>query len=174
MTVDELLMLDHGRTARPHARPFLVADLPFGSYEAIRRSGRSHTAQRFVKEAARDAVKLERGGTPRREPAPSSKPASPSWATSGSPRRRPPHWAATRPRASTADHGERDRARRLALQAAGCFAIVVEAVPAAVAELLVGALRSPPSASAPARDRRPGPRVARPARHPFGGTHVRR
>jgi 3-methyl-2-oxobutanoate hydroxymethyltransferase len=61
VTTDELLTL--ARAVRRGLRtPFMVGDLPFGSYEesdeqAIR------TAMRFVKEAGCDAVKLERGGT---------------------------------------------------------------------------------------------------------------
>ncbi len=42
--------------------PLLVGDLPFGSYEASDEQAIA-TAQRFVKEAGCDAVKLERGGT---------------------------------------------------------------------------------------------------------------
>ena len=42
--------------------PLLVGDLPFGSYEASNEEAIRH-AQRFVKEAGCDAVKLERGGS---------------------------------------------------------------------------------------------------------------
>ncbi len=42
--------------------PLLVGDLPFGSYEASDELAIA-TAQRFIKEAGCDAVKLERGGT---------------------------------------------------------------------------------------------------------------
>ena len=40
----------------------MVGDLPFGSYEA-RNEHAIESAQRFVKEAGCDVVKLERGGT---------------------------------------------------------------------------------------------------------------
>src|SRR5205807_8695715 len=42
--------------------PLLIGDLPFGSYEGSNEQAVA-TAQRFVKEAGCDAVKLERGGT---------------------------------------------------------------------------------------------------------------
>ena len=61
VTVEELLILTKAvRRGLSHA--FLVADLPFGSYEASDRDA-VHTAQRFVKEGGADAVKIERGGT---------------------------------------------------------------------------------------------------------------
>src|SRR3954468_5392975 len=60
VTVDELLML--ARAVRRGLRtPMLVGDLPFGSYEASDEQA-IRTAQRFVKEAGCDAVKLEGGG----------------------------------------------------------------------------------------------------------------
>jgi 3-methyl-2-oxobutanoate hydroxymethyltransferase len=61
VSTEEMLMLASA-VRRGLTTPFLVGDLPFGSYEesdavAVR------TAQRFVKEAGCDAVKLERGGS---------------------------------------------------------------------------------------------------------------
>ena len=56
--------------------PFLVGDLPFGSYEVSDEQAIA-TAQRFVKEAGCDAVKLEGGGAVGRSaPARSCAPAS--------------------------------------------------------------------------------------------------
>src|SRR5919199_924568 len=59
-TIDEMLMLA-GAARRGLTTPLLVGDLPFGSYEASDELAIA-TAQRFVKEAGCDAVKLERGG----------------------------------------------------------------------------------------------------------------
>ena len=60
VSVDELLMLT--RAVRRGLRtPLLIGDLPFGSYEASDEQAML-TAQRFVKEAGCDAIKLEGGG----------------------------------------------------------------------------------------------------------------
>ena len=61
VTVEEMLMLTRA-VRRGLASALLVADLPFGSYEASDADA-VRTAQRFVKEGGADAVKLERGGT---------------------------------------------------------------------------------------------------------------
>ena len=60
ISVDELLMLA-AAVRRGLRTPLLVGDLPFGSYE-ISDAQAIATAQRFVKEAGCDAIKLEGGG----------------------------------------------------------------------------------------------------------------
>ncbi|HEV2775824.1 MAG TPA: 3-methyl-2-oxobutanoate hydroxymethyltransferase, partial [Solirubrobacteraceae bacterium] len=60
VALDEMLML--ARAVRRGLRtPFLVGDLPFGSYEMSDEQAVA-TALRFVKEAGCDAIKLEGGG----------------------------------------------------------------------------------------------------------------
>ena len=61
VSVDEMLMLA-AAARRGLTSPMLVGDLPFGSYEVSNEQAIA-TAQRFVKEAGCDAVKLERGGS---------------------------------------------------------------------------------------------------------------
>jgi 3-methyl-2-oxobutanoate hydroxymethyltransferase len=57
ITLDE--MLSHCRAAaRGASRPFLVGDLPFGSYE-VSATQAVTTAMRFLKEGNMDSVKLE-------------------------------------------------------------------------------------------------------------------
>ena len=57
VTVDDMLV--HCRAvARGARRPFLIADLPFGSYEASPTQA-VHTAIRFLKHGNMDAIKLE-------------------------------------------------------------------------------------------------------------------
>ena len=95
VTTDELLMLCRA-VRRGLTTPFLVGDLPFGSYEASDEQA-IETAQRFIKEAGCDAVKIEcapgagRGDRPRGHPRDGARRASP--------RRPPPRSAATVPRA---------------------------------------------------------------------------
>ena len=61
VTLDELLMLASA-VRRGLSTPLLVGDMPFGSYEVSNEQAIAN-AQRFIKEAGCDAVKLERGGT---------------------------------------------------------------------------------------------------------------
>jgi 3-methyl-2-oxobutanoate hydroxymethyltransferase len=130
VTVDELIML--ASAARRGLRtPLLIGDLPFGSYEASDEQA-INTAQRFVKEAGCDAVKLEGGGT--------SVQRARAIVAAGIPVMG--HVGLT-PQTSTALGGYRAQGRTaqraldvaddtLALQEAGCFAVVFEAIPAAV------------------------------------------
>lgn len=138
ITVEELLVLT--RAVRRGLRSaLLVADLPFGSYEASDADA-VHTAQRFVKEGGADAVKLERGGTSvDRARAIVAAGISvvghigltPQTATA---------LGGYRAQGRTTDQAERLVQAAVALQRAGCFAIVLEAVPAAVTELIVARL----------------------------------
>ena len=61
VSTEEMLMLA-AAVRRGCRSPLVVGDLPFGSYEASDELAIA-TAQRFIKEAGCDAVKLERGGT---------------------------------------------------------------------------------------------------------------
>ncbi|HET9103120.1 MAG TPA: 3-methyl-2-oxobutanoate hydroxymethyltransferase [Solirubrobacteraceae bacterium] len=136
VTTDELLVL--ARAVRRGLRtPFMVGDLPFGSYEESDQQAVA-TAMRFVKEAGCDAVKLERGNEV-------SVARARAIVQSGIPVMG--HVGLT-PQTSTALGGYRAQGRdtaaaariaaeAMALQAAGCFSIVFEAIPAAVtAELM--------------------------------------
>jgi 3-methyl-2-oxobutanoate hydroxymethyltransferase len=141
VSVDEMLMLS-AAVRRGLRTPFLVADLPFGSYEASDEQAVA-TAQRFVKEAGVDAVKLEGGGTSVRR--------ARAVVDAGIPVQG--HVGLT-PQTATALGGYRAQGRTarraldvardaLALQEAGCFSIVFEAIPAAVSELLMERIEIP-------------------------------
>ncbi len=141
VSTDEMLML--AAAARRGLRtPLLIGDLPFGSYEASDEQAIA-TAQRFVKEAGCDAVKLERGGT--------SVQRAHAIVESGIPVMG--HVGLT-PQTATALGGYRAQGRSaaaalalardaLALQEAGCFAIVFEAIPAAVSDAVMPHLEIP-------------------------------
>jgi 3-methyl-2-oxobutanoate hydroxymethyltransferase len=141
VSTDEMLMLA-AAVRRGLTTPLLVGDLPFGSYEGSDEQAVA-TAQRFVKEAGCDAVKLERGGT--------SVGRAKAIVDSGIPVMG--HVGLT-PQTATALGGHKAQGRTaeqaiqvaqdsLALQEAGCFAIVFEAIPDAVAAEVVGRLRIP-------------------------------
>jgi 3-methyl-2-oxobutanoate hydroxymethyltransferase len=142
VSLEEMLMLT-AATRRGLATPLLVADLPFGSYEASDEQA-VLSAQRFVKEAGAKAVKLEGGG-----PASVSRVAA--IVAAGIPVMG--HVGLT-PQSATALGGRRAQGRTAAraldvarqaraLEAAGCFAIVFEAIPAAVATELTTHLGIP-------------------------------
>src|SRR3954447_4168515 len=131
--LDELLVLAKA-TRRGLKTPFLVGDLPFGSYE-ISDEQAVETAFRFVKEAGCDAVKLEGGG-------PTSVARARAIVNAGIPVMG--HVGLT-PQTATALGGYKAQGRSaeagakvareaLALQEAGCFSIVFEAIPSALTE----------------------------------------
>lgn len=134
VTVDEMLMLTRA-VRRGLRRSFLVADLPFGSYEAADADA-VHTAQRFVKEGGADAVKLERGGTSIDRARAIVAAGIPVMGHIGLTPQAVTSLGGYKVQGRTADQAEQLVRDALRLQDAGCFAIVIEAVPAAVTELL--------------------------------------
>ncbi len=141
VTLDEMLMLS-AAARRGLTTPLLVGDLPFGSYEASNRRAVA-SAQRFVKEAGCDAVKLERG----RESAERAR----AIVEAGVPVMG--HVGLT-PQTATALGGYRSQGRTaeralevahdaLALQEAGCFAIVFEAIPSELTDAIMPRIEVP-------------------------------
>jgi 3-methyl-2-oxobutanoate hydroxymethyltransferase len=141
VTMDEMIFMTHA-VARAVRQPIVVGDMPFGSYQ-VSDEDAVRNAVRFVKEAGADAVKLEGAGR--------MLPRVRAIVESGIPL--VGHIGLT-PQSATALGGYRaqgrhaEAARRLyddalALQEAGAFAIVLEAVPAAVAERISQALTIP-------------------------------
>jgi 3-methyl-2-oxobutanoate hydroxymethyltransferase len=141
VTTDELLMLAKA-VRRGLVTPLMIGDMPFGSYEASSEEA-IHNAQRFIKEAACDAVKIERGGT--------SVERARALVGAGIPVMG--HVGLT-PQTATALGGYRSQGRTaeralgvlqdaLALQEAGCFAIVFEAIPSALTEAIMPRMEIP-------------------------------
>lgn len=138
VTVEELLVLT--RAVRRGLRSaLLVADLPFGSYEASDADA-VRTAQRFVKDGGADAVKLERGGTSVDRARAIVAAGIPVVGHIGLTPQAATALGGYRAQGRTADQAERLARDALDLQEAGCFAIVLEAVPTAVTELIVARL----------------------------------
>jgi 3-methyl-2-oxobutanoate hydroxymethyltransferase len=140
--LDDMLVL--ARAARRGlATPLLIGDLPFGSYEVSDEQAIT-TAMRMVKEAGCDAVKLEGGGE-------SSVKRAHAIVSAGIPVMG--HVGLT-PQTSTALGGWKAQGRTAAaaakiasearaLQQAGCFALVFEAIPSAVSDELMALIEIP-------------------------------
>lgn len=136
VTLEEILMLARA-TRRGLRTPLLVGDLPFGSYEVSDEQAVT-TAMRFVKEAGCDAVKLEGGG-------PTSTARAQAIVRAGIPVMGhvglTPQTATAlggyRAQGRSAGQAERIAREALALQAAGCFSMVFEAIPSAVTDELM-------------------------------------
>jgi 3-methyl-2-oxobutanoate hydroxymethyltransferase len=148
--MDEMVMLASA-VRRGLRTPLLVGDLPFGSYQVSDQQA-IESAARFVKEARCDAVKIEMAGvsgvlSDKRESVSRAR----AIVSAGIPLMG--HVGLT-PQSSAALGGYRAQGRTareavqvaddaLALQEAGCFAIVFEAVPAGVTETIVQRMEVP-------------------------------
>jgi 3-methyl-2-oxobutanoate hydroxymethyltransferase len=148
--MDEMVML--ASAVRRGARtPLVIGDLPFGSYQSSNELA-VQSAVRYLKEARCDAVKLEMAGV---SGGVADKGESVARAraivSAGIPVMG--HVGLT-PQSASALGGYRTQGRTmqtavqvaddaLALQDAGCFAIVFEAVPAAVTEVIMDRMRVP-------------------------------
>jgi 3-methyl-2-oxobutanoate hydroxymethyltransferase len=138
---DELLMLAQA-VRRGLSTPLMIGDMPFGSYEASNEEA-IRSAQRFVKEAGCDAVKIERGGTSVERAAALVGAGIPVMGHVG-----------LTPQTATALGGYRSQGRTaeralsvlhdaLALQDAGSFAIVFEAIPSPLTEAIMPRMEIP-------------------------------
>src|SRR5947208_8959776 len=141
VSTDEMLMLA-AAVRRGLETPLLVGDLPFGSYEASDEQAVT-TAQRFVKEAGCDAVKLERGGTSAERARAIVQSGIPVMGHVGLTPQTATALGGYRAQGRTSDRALRVAQDVLALQDAGCFSLVFEAIPAAVATELMPRLAVP-------------------------------
>src|SRR5579864_8759157 len=141
VSVDEMLILASA-VRRGLSTPLLVGDLPFGSYEASDEQAIA-TAQRFVKEAGCDAVKLEGGGTSAERARAIVQAGIPVMGHVGLTPQTATALGGYRTQGRTAQRAHAVARDALALQEAGCFSIVFEAIPAAVAALVTEMLAIP-------------------------------
>jgi 3-methyl-2-oxobutanoate hydroxymethyltransferase len=141
ISTDEMLMLSCA-VRRGLRTPLLVGDLPFGSYESSDEQAIS-TAQRFIKEAGCDAVKLERGGTSVQRARAIVDAGIPVMGHVGLTPQTATALGGYRAQGRTAEQAIAVARDAVALEQAGCFSVVLEAIPAAVAEEVVARLEIP-------------------------------
>lgn len=141
VTMDEMLVYTRG-VRRAVRRALVVADMPFGSYQTDEQTGIAN-AIRFVKEAGAEAVKLEGGrertGLVRRLTAAEIPVMGHIGLTPQSVHR----MGGYKVQGKTTAAMEELRTDALALEDAGCFAIVLEGVPRELARLITEELQIP-------------------------------
>jgi 3-methyl-2-oxobutanoate hydroxymethyltransferase len=141
VTLDELLMLA-AAVRRGLSTPLLVGDMPFGSYEASNELAIS-SAQRFVKEAGVDAVKLERGGSSVERTRAIVDAGIPVMGHVGLTPQNATALGGYRSQGRTAERALEVMRDALGLQEAGAFSIVFEAIPAPLSEAIMPRMRIP-------------------------------
>ncbi len=140
--LDDMLVLARA-VRRGLVTPLMIGDLPFGSYE-ISDEQAIATSMRMVKEAGCEAVKLEGGGETSVKRARAIVSAGiPVMGHVGLTPQTATALGGWKAQGRTAGAAARIADEALALQAAGCFALVFEAIPAAVTEELMAHLQIP-------------------------------
>jgi 3-methyl-2-oxobutanoate hydroxymethyltransferase len=139
--MEEMLMLTRAVT-RGAQRPLVVADLPFGSYQ-VSDEDAVRNSIRFVKDAAADAVKLEGAGPSLSRVAAIVGAGIPVMGHIGLTPQSATMLGGFKAQGRTAEKARVLLEGALALEAAGCFSLVLEAVPAAVAERVTAAVTIP-------------------------------
>ena len=141
VTMDEMLFLTR-TVARVAHGPIVVGDMPFGSYQ-VSDEDAVRNAIRFVKEARADAVKLEGAGPSVSRARAIVQAGIPVMGHVGLTPQSATMLGGFKTQARTAEHALKLVADARELEAAGCFAVVLEAVPAAVAERVTDVLSVP-------------------------------
>src|SRR5438128_9683110 len=131
VTMDEMLFLTRSVT-RAARRPIVIGDLPFGSYQ-VSDEAAVENAIRFVKEAGADAVKLEGAGPSLSRVRAIVAAGIPGMGHVGLTPQSETILGGFKTQGRTASKARQLLADALALEAAGCFAVVLEAVPSPVA-----------------------------------------
>jgi 3-methyl-2-oxobutanoate hydroxymethyltransferase len=141
VTLDELLMLA-AAVRRGLSTPLLVGDMPFGSYEASNELA-IRNAQRFVKEAGVDAVKLERGGSSVDRTRAIVEAGIPVMGHVGLTPQNATALGGYRSQGRTAERALEVMRDALGLQEAGAFSVVFEAIPSPLSEAIMPRMRIP-------------------------------
>jgi 3-methyl-2-oxobutanoate hydroxymethyltransferase len=140
-TMDEMIVLTRA-VNRGARRPLVVADMPFGSFQ-VSDEDALRNAIRFVKDASADAVKLEGAGPMLSRVRALVAAGIPVMGHLGLTPQSATMLGGFKAQGRTAAKAVQLYEDSLALEAAGCFAIVLEAVPAPVAARITEALEIP-------------------------------
>jgi 3-methyl-2-oxobutanoate hydroxymethyltransferase len=140
-TMDEMVVLTRA-VVRGAARPLVVADMPFGSFQ-VSDEAAVENAIRFVKESGADAVKLEGAGPTLSRVARIVGAGIPAMGHIGLTPQSATALGGFKAQGRTAEKALQLLADARALEAAGCFTLVLEAVPAQVAERITRELSIP-------------------------------
>jgi 3-methyl-2-oxobutanoate hydroxymethyltransferase len=141
VTMDEIVFMTQWVT-RGAKRPIVVADMPFGSYEASDAEA-VRNAVRLVKEGGADVVKLERGGTSVARARAIVDAGIGVMGHVGLTPQTATMLGGFKAQGRSGTQAQRVYDEALELQAAGCFAVVLEAVPEPVAEAVTKGLGVP-------------------------------
>jgi len=141
ITVDDMLLLSRA-VRRGTTRALVVADMPFGSFQVSDTDTVAH-AIRFVKEAGVDAVKVEGAGTRLRRVGALIDAGIAVMGHIGLTPQSVNLLGGYKAQGRTAVKAQHLLDDALALERAGCFAIVLEAMPAPVAAAITRAVTIP-------------------------------
>jgi 3-methyl-2-oxobutanoate hydroxymethyltransferase len=141
VSMEEMIVL--GKAVRRGLKtPLMIGDMPMGSYEASNELAIKN-AQRLIKETGCQVVKLEAGGISVERARAIVRSGIPVMGHVGLTPQTATALGGYKAQGKTAQSAIQLCEDALALQSVGCFAIVFEAVPAAIAEAIVEKLEVP-------------------------------
>jgi 3-methyl-2-oxobutanoate hydroxymethyltransferase len=141
VTMDEMLFLTR-TVARASRRPIVIGDMPFGSYQ-VSDEDAVRNAIRFFKEAGADAVKLEGAGPSVSRARAIVETGIPVMGHVGLTPQSATMLGGFKTQGKTAEKARRLIREAQELEQVGCFAVVLEAVPAPVAAEITRRLSVP-------------------------------
>ncbi len=141
VTIEEMIFMTR-TVARAARRPLVIGDMPFGTYQ-VSDEDAIRNAVRFVKDGYADAVKIEGAGPSVDRARAISSAGIPVMGHIGLTPQSATMLGGFKAQGRTAEKARGLLADAQALEAAGCFALVLEAVPAAVAARITEALTIP-------------------------------
>jgi 3-methyl-2-oxobutanoate hydroxymethyltransferase len=141
VTMDEMLFLTRTVT-RAARRPIVIGDMPFGSYQ-VSDEDALRNAIRFVKEGGADAVKLEGAGPSVSRARTIVEAGIPVMGHVGLTPQSATKLGGFKTQGKTAEQARKLVEDAVALEDAGCFSVVLEAVPSPVAAEITRRLSVP-------------------------------